>query len=978
MMDDLKGALRCGGDFSWIPQLDTTTEEISDCLDDLDFDWDNDALVFTTYTSETGLSTIPSSSTMLQAAQHKLDLTHLKEVDAGLRDTDDPMCTNELVELYCGDLEQGRTDFLENLRELVPQGLKCTKTTTTTTTTTAATTTDKSHSPSPEQVSLPEALIVCSSPEPTSGGKSEKSGVSGVLDSAPVDLIAEVVADTAVSNLATSEQDVAADQDEATTAATEEAKRRRAIRREMLLHKKIQGRKGLVNEPTTVMNDALLAEQVTQIAQMLVDDPAVTFAADKNAPAKEPEVSSPEIAPRNVAPEEIDPNSSTCSKSTKTSKASRSEESASPAASVTPTNATPDVMSSSSSVPEHLAELPSGTDPESRRQRRLIRNRLSAALHRQRKRETIDSQKKIIEEKDDMIAQLKSQLSEVQTRYKSLESAMSILVKYFGRDEIHRVLNMARSPKAEKDFVQVTSTPPHLANISSDSDNSVSSEDHETVTPSTSPMASPMHGIQSEGEEEEDTEYIAAAIQSRARPNKRKRSGVFPAMATMAMCAVLGCTLLPPSAFQQLFGPNDTTDMPVVTLPSAGMDSRRLLEESDLDEEIYSIDKWADFDFQHLMDQRMKTQSDRQQPQRQGKQNWVISPIETRPSMWVLDDVSNTPWTVERSIQLFDFRAVLSTSSRNAGSSVALTVPFVLSQPLRRDIPDTAIRNLSNAKSVRSIIQTTPVRHLRGSSSADAAFEQPDNRSQQKKWDNTWLRMDEDVERILEDAFSSKSELEAVPFSGQVADTIGSSFLFCPSAYGSLSPGFLELAGLAPSSGDVEHSEEHVVSNRWDWYANRANEARNIAELIQSSLDLDDDEGMEEAIESLLDFDGSNGVQDSTNGPTGSEESTALVPSFLEEYKKLLVEQSTSFSFPNGGVREGSPVVKAVLGGDDPYLSILLPASAISGDSTTSDEKNQPWIELGCQVLSARVVDGVRFVGDQSEAHSHQQHGESS
>ena len=32
-------------------------------------------------------------------------------------------------------------------------------------------------------------------------------------------------------------------------------------------------------------------------------------------------------------------------------------------------------------------ELPSGSDAESKRQRRLIRNRLSAALHRERKRE---------------------------------------------------------------------------------------------------------------------------------------------------------------------------------------------------------------------------------------------------------------------------------------------------------------------------------------------------------------------------------------------------------------------------------------------------------------------------------------------------------------------------------------------------------------------------------------------------------------
>jgi hypothetical protein len=74
-----------------------------------------------------------------------------------------------------------------------------------------------------------------------------------------------------------------------------------------------------------------------------------------------------------------------------------------------------DAVSASKGSPDHLAELPSGTDPESRRQRRLIRNRLSAALHRQRKRETLDTQKQIIEAKDAMIAKLKSQASDVST-----------------------------------------------------------------------------------------------------------------------------------------------------------------------------------------------------------------------------------------------------------------------------------------------------------------------------------------------------------------------------------------------------------------------------------------------------------------------------------------------------------------------------------------------------------------------------------
>jgi len=124
-----------------------------------------------------------------------------------------------------------------------------------------------------------------------------------------------------------------------------------------------------------------------------------------------------------------------------------------------------------------------------------------------------------------------------------------------------------------------------------------------------------------------------------------------------------------------------------------------------------------------------------------------------------------------------------------------------------------------------------------------------------------------------------------------------------------------------------------------------------------------------------LDFDESNTVlDDMNNGRTESEESKALVPTYLDQYKRLLDEQMTSFSFSNNAAREESSVVKAVLAGDDPYMAILLPASVINGDtgfSTLSDDENQPWIELGCQVVSARVVDGVNFVGDPSATPAH-------
>jgi len=57
--------------------------------------------------------------------------------------------------------------------------------------------------------------------------------------------------------------------------------------------------------------------------------------------------------------------------------------------------------------------LPMGNDAESRRQRRLIRNRMSAQLHRERKREAIENYQKQVEERDQEIEELRSEVEEV-------------------------------------------------------------------------------------------------------------------------------------------------------------------------------------------------------------------------------------------------------------------------------------------------------------------------------------------------------------------------------------------------------------------------------------------------------------------------------------------------------------------------------------------------------------------------------------
>mmetsp|Transcript_17368 Transcript_17368/g.24744 ORF Transcript_17368/g.24744 Transcript_17368/m.24744 type:complete len:733 (-) Transcript_17368:138-2336(-) len=670
------------------------------------------------------------------------------------------------------------------------------------------------------------------------------------------------------------------DDDVSLLTSVEEAKRRRAIRKEMIILKRGVGRM-IPSSPV-----AAEAEQVSKIAQMLCNDGEKRFL---NQQADMMETNEPELLP-----ERDSPTSSASSVIGNTNRADSFPD----AVSSTVASSIAEESFEASANPDHLAELPSGTDPESRRQRRLIRNRLSAALHRQRKRETLDSQKQIIESKDALIEKLKCQASEFQSKCKSLESAMNTLVKYYGKDEIHRVLQMS-----SQDFAATVSPLPKLASIASDSESSsVSSEEH-AVTPSTSPGGSPLHSFS-----DENIVLPRATLQ---QAKKRRRNGVLPIVSSLALCAVIGCTMLPPPAFQGLlFRTSNAPDLPI--------HSRRLLEEEETSS-IYSIDKWSEMDLERLVNSRRKNQ--------QVQSSWVISPIETRPNMWSFYE--GTPWTVKRSTQLFDFRAVSHASERSTAA-----VPFALFRPLRREM--ITRNNLSKSSSVQSIIHAgTPTRtYLRGAIPA------------------SMMGPDDDLLN------NSNLNIEALP--GKVndrlirvdeQDSIGSSFLFCPSAHASFSPGFLELAGLSPTNGNS--NEKPAVGSRWwDW---NPSESYGASALKSEYFEGNDIDLAEDTIDSLLDE--SHGLLlDTNNKNLNEEESKALVPTL---YNKKRGENAFSFSSIGGKAVVNSVTV---VQGDDPYMSILFPATAISGDFSVGE--NQPWIEIGCQVLSARIVDGVNFVGD--------------
>lgn len=489
---------------------------------------------------------------------------------------------------------------------------------------------------------------------------------------------------------------------------------------------------------------------------------------------------------------------------------------------------------------------------------------------------------------------------------------MGMLLNYYGKEEIFRVLNLSSSSVAP-----TASLIPLLNSIVPDCESSsVSSFSEENaVTPATSPEGSPLHSFS-------DDSVVGPSDLTSLRPKKRHRNGLLPFVSSLAACALLGCSILPPSTFQMFFSQTNGPKLPEVQV-------HRRLEEVDLSP-VYSIDKWSNVELQHLLTGKAK---------KNDKVNsWLISPIESLPHLWSFDE--GTPWSVQHATQLFDFRL----SSHASGKSVA-AVPFALSRPLRREIM--SVNNLPKSKTVHGHIHTeSPVRFLRGAIPANM--------------------MDYDSE-----TYDSKEVFQDVPDKEDKAlvhiesrASIGASYMFCPSAYASLSPGFIDLAGLSPQSSENRNvdlaEQDEFDSPRLGWASKSAFFASSLNEKKEYSEYAADAGSGEDTIDSLLDESHGLLYEKHAGYPeVFGEESKALVPTVFN--RKPGVDLLSYSNVAGDSIGRAITVVQ----GDDPFMSILFPASAIHGGSPSAEEqKSQPWIEIGCQVLSARIVNGVNFVGD--------------
>lgn len=88
----------------------------------------------------------------------------------------------------------------------------------------------------------------------------------------------------------------------------------------------------------------------------------------------------------------------------------------------------------------HNAELPDGNDAESKRQRKLIRNRLAAQLHRNRSRDYLESLKQEIKHRDDRISRLEEKARGHRTQKDLMRAEFDILRRHFGDSMIDRLL----------------------------------------------------------------------------------------------------------------------------------------------------------------------------------------------------------------------------------------------------------------------------------------------------------------------------------------------------------------------------------------------------------------------------------------------------------------------------------------------------------------------------------------------------------
>jgi len=249
-------------------------------------------------------------------------------------------------------------------------------------------------------------------------------------------------------------------------------------------------------------------------------------------------------------------------------------------------------MDATASIAEalnNMPELPEGSTKEEKKQRRKIRNRMAAQLHRERKIMAMENLKREVSEKNDECVKLRQALDALKPMV--AESVFQSVMKASG---LHGG-DMEASPGAER-------LSENSDDDSSSSSRGVTSEES-SLSPSPVPLTVPL---------------------TPTKRVKRTADGI-PKVAKVAMLGVMGfCAMIgvmqgsPSTFFDPTAGSVSHSAHQLQVLQQQHLEHRRLLaEETSIDESL----------------------------------DYRISPMENYPVLWQVED--GKPWSYERSYSLF-------------------------------------------------------------------------------------------------------------------------------------------------------------------------------------------------------------------------------------------------------------------------------------------------------------------------------------
>jgi len=540
---------------------------------------------------------------------------------------------------------------------------------------------------------------------------------------------------------------------------------------------------------------------------------------------------------------------------------------------------------SSSSAQANASDtpLPEGDDPESRRQRRLIRNRMSAQLHRERKREAMDTLQRLINERDAHIRTLEEQLQNTRKNQDALEKALGVIQNHFGKSVIQNVLLQQNATKVPP------SSPPHLVN-GSDMSSCVSDEDENSFSVITSPVPS----SSSFPEENKESAAMKTPIPQLSIPSNtdKKLDGKIRVASKKRKASPWNVALMAPlcvCAFMACFISSNHQTAPLTAVPVEPSHTHTA-DNTKYDMRRRLLSATSSSTGESLLDQILSENEQDEQESSTTSQDWIFSPLERYPASWKVNSASElkypTPWAYEESELLFDFRSKINES-------------LPMENNLKKHI-NTSHSSKTKTQLRGSFVRKEKVKVLKEESKKNYTTSFPSLKTPLLS---------------LKNAFSNNSQ-----------DTVNAddpslpnNFLFCPNAHAKLSSDFLQL-----TKHDTSPSADVDISSSDDYQE-------------PSNKDSSNESDLHEEIESDI-------------------QSRALVPSFDLANSENKSELHTK------------AIYKASLTDDaHSYMSILLPVSAISG-GVTHPSRTEPWIELGCQVLSAKIVHGVTFMDGNSSS----------